>query len=121
MWDPEREVPGADSAVGVPNPELLSGPVLRLGGDVAVARAGRHSRLLEAHLELVHLAVELLGLEAEHILMVQLVGDAAERGRQIVGGRQLEVAAAAFRRELLEARIGPIHPAAMSAAVSAGP
>jgi len=33
----------------------------------------------------VHLAIQLLRREAERVLMMELVGDARERGRQVAG------------------------------------
>jgi hypothetical protein len=37
------------------------------------------------HRNVVHLAIQLLGGEAERVLMMELVGDARERERQIAG------------------------------------
>ena len=62
-----------------------------------------------------HLAVELLGFEAEHVLAVELLRDARERRRQIGGFLQLEVAAAGFVGQLLQPAVGlaPHHPRAV--------
>src|SRR6185436_6051852 len=74
--------------------------------------------VLQPHLELVHLAVELLRREAERVLMVQLVDDAREGGLQIARVGQLEVAAAGLTGELRQSRIGPVPAAAAGAAAT---
>src|SRR6185437_12312005 len=73
--------------------------------DVALPRAGGHPALLHTHVELVHLAVERLGREAQDVLAVQLLRDARERLAEIGGSLQLEVAAAGLLRKLLQAAI----------------
>src|SRR3954463_1898479 len=47
--------------------------VMACSRHVALSRPRGHSRLLHFHSEFVHLAVELLGLEAEYVLAVQLL------------------------------------------------
>src|SRR5262249_39931404 len=51
------------------------------------------------------------GAEGEQVLVMQLVGDACERRREIVRGVQLEVSAAALGRQLAQQRIRALHPA----------
>src|SRR2546426_12173087 len=62
----------------------------RFGGEVALPRAGAHVGPRHAHGEIVHLAVEPFGCEAERVLVMKLVGDARERQRKISGRCQLE-------------------------------
>src|SRR6266571_3705602 len=47
--------------------------------EIALSRAGGHSRAGESHFERMHLAVERRRGKAERILMMQLVGDASKR------------------------------------------
>ena len=67
-------------------------------------RAGVRPGALHPHFELVHLAVEHLGREAEHVLAVQLLRDARERRPELVLLLQQEEAAAGFLRELARSR-----------------
>ena len=53
-----------------------------------------------------HFAVELLRLEAEHVLAVQLLRDARERRCEVRCLLQLEVAAAGFVGDLPQAASG---------------
>src|SRR3954471_1803056 len=90
-------------------------------GQVTLAGArgqplGRH-----AHLQRVHLAIERARREAEHVLMVQLVGDALEGGRQVVGRSQLEIAAAGCRGNLRQPFVRPVRLAEARAAAIAPP
>ena len=62
---------------------------------------------LHAHLELVLLAVEHRRREAERVQAVQLLRDARERRRQLVGLLQLEVAAAGFVGQLAQPAVRP--------------
>ena len=60
---------------------LVTAPVrgrALLARDVVLARAHLQAGLLHLHLELVRLAIEIRGLEAERVLAVQFVGDARE-------------------------------------------
>ena len=50
------------------------------------------------------LAVQHLRREAKQVLAVELLRDARERGSELLGLLQLEVAAAGFLRESLQAR-----------------
>src|SRR5687767_254764 len=74
-------------------------------GDVALARPGLHSGLLQLHFELVHLAVEDGGGEAEHVLAVELLGNAGEGRAELVLLLQQVEPAAGLLRQLLEAAI----------------
>src|SRR5512142_2843295 len=73
------------------------------GCAIALSRAHRRLRSDRADVELVHLAVEHLGREPEHVLMMQFVGDALYGRRDIVGPRQLEISAAGRLRDLRQA------------------
>src|SRR5499427_1917268 len=77
----------------------------RRRGLVALPRTDGGAALGHVDCELVHLAVETRRGETEGVLMVELVGDAREGRRQIVGGCQLEVAAAGGGRDLRQAVI----------------
>src|SRR5262252_8456611 len=77
----------------------------RRRGLVALPRTDGGAALGHVDWELVHLAVETRRGETEGVLMVELVGDAREGRRQIVGGCQLEVAAAGGGRDLRQAVI----------------
>src|SRR4029079_8020179 len=85
------------------------------GGQIALPRPRRHSRLLYAYGELVYAVIELLRREAEHVLTVQLLRDAREGRREVAGFLQLEIAAAGFVRDPLQAaiRLAADHPLAV--------
>src|SRR6185436_4045032 len=80
--------------------------------DVAPAGPRDHAGLLHPHFELVLLAVERGGIEADRVEAVQLLDDARERRPQVVGLLQLEIAAAGFLRQLLQpaVRARALHP-----------
>src|SRR5258708_40198994 len=59
--------------------------------------------------EVVHFAVELLRREAERVLMMELVGDLPEGGREVSRRRQLEVAAAGRRGDLGQSLVRLFH------------
>src|SRR6476469_9815327 len=65
--------------------------------EIALSGARLHPLALHMQLERVHLAVERRGRESERILMMELVGDAGKRRREIVRRRQLEISAAGRR------------------------
>ena len=67
--------------------------------EVALSGARLHPRAVHLHLERVHLPVERRRREAERVLVMQLVGDTGEGGREIVRRRELEVPAAGGRRD----------------------
>src|SRR5216684_1251775 len=66
--------------------EMLGPRLSHVGGigDIGAARAGVHAGLRHFERELVDLAVELLGLEAESVLAVQLQRDAGKRRTEVV-------------------------------------
>src|SRR5581483_12180184 len=65
-------------------------------GHVASPRARGQPRPLESHIQLVGFAVESGWREREPVLMVQFVGDARERGAQVLVPLNLGIAAAAL-------------------------
>src|SRR5262245_39864830 len=84
--------------------------------EITLARAHRHARRRDTHLQRVHLAIELVRCEAERVLMMQLVDNALEGRREIVGGGELEIAAAGrfgdFRQPFVRLVAHLVPPAA---------
>src|SRR5262245_1855219 len=82
-------------------------PSSRLGRrKVTAAGPHAHVRRNRSHLEFVGLPVEAAGCEPDHVLMMELVGHALERRRQLVARFQLEVTTACFGRDFLKALVG---------------
>src|SRR5258708_124944 len=79
---------------------------------VTFPRPRSPSRLLHSYAELVHLAIQLLGLEPEYVLAVEFLGDPRKRRTEIGGFLEFEITAAGFVRELLQpaVRFASHHP-----------
>jgi protocatechuate 3,4-dioxygenase beta subunit len=74
--------------------------------EISLPRADDRTRLVDLHREIVQLAVEDLRREPDRVLTMQLVDDVREGAEHVDRRRQLEVAAAGRRREILQSGIG---------------
>src|SRR5229473_435209 len=95
-------------------PRWISSPLR--GREIRLACPDGHFRPVHADLDPMRLAVEHRRRKSEQVLMVQFLGDALERRREIVGVRQLEIAAARFRGNLGQARVWFVERTAAEAA-----
>ena len=75
------------------------------GGHVAAPGPCPYATLFDADLELVDLAIAHARCETEHILTVEFLGDSGERGTEVIGIIELEVAPAGFFGESLKTAI----------------
>src|SRR5690606_30031139 len=85
---------------------LFARPGFRLRREVALSRPRVQAWFLQLHLELVDLAVEDRGGEAQDILAVQLLGDARKGGTQFVCLLQQEEPAARLPASFFRPRSG---------------
>src|SRR5438552_16200945 len=75
-------------------------------GQIALSRSDGTPVSADSYLERMHFSVEFYGRKSERVLMMQFIGDPGERRRHVVGGRQLEVAAAGRRGDFRQALVG---------------
>ena len=79
---------------------------LLFGCDVAPARAGLQPLGRDADINFVDLAIAARWRKANQVLAVQLVGDLAERFREVIAGTNLDVPAAGLLGDARETWIG---------------